>query len=97
MNTVILDDALKARLNGLNRHLELREPDGKLVGHFLPVGDDEAYKHWAIEKAKVEFDRQEAEEAAQGIVRKWDGKSGKTTAEAIAYVKQLAEQIVKGQ
>jgi hypothetical protein len=97
MSTVILDDAMKARLNGMNHHMEFRDTDGKLLGHFLTVSDYEAYKRLAIAEAKMEFDRQEAEEAANGIIRKWDGKSGKTTAEAIAHVKRLAEQIVTGQ
>jgi hypothetical protein len=93
MGTVILDDELKAKLNGLNEHLEVRDASGKLVGHFLP---DELYMGMLFDWAKAEFAREEAEEAAQGIVRKWDGTSGRTTPEAIAYVKELAEQLATG-
>lgn len=86
MGTVTLDDALRARLNGLNEHLEVRTPDGALVGHFLP---DDAYRRMQYELAKAEFDRQDAEDAARGVVRKWDGTSGRTTAQAIAYLEEL--------
>ncbi|MBA4068198.1 MAG: hypothetical protein C0501_31755 [Isosphaera sp.] len=96
MGTVILDDELKARLNGLSEHLEVRDAAGKLVGHFLPDTEFETYKRLAYDWARAEFAREEAEEAAKGIVRKWDGTNGKTTAEAIAYVKRMAEQLAGG-
>jgi hypothetical protein len=90
MGTVTLDDALRAKLNGLNEHLEVRTPDGKLVGHFLP---DEAYRRWQYELAKSEFAREEAEEAARGIVRKWDGTNGRTTAQVVASLRALEEKL----
>ena len=93
MSTVILDDDLKSRLNGLDKHLEVRDPAGKLVGHFLP---DDLYMRMLYDWAKAEFAREEAEEAVKGVVRKWDGTNGKTTAEAIAYVKRMAEQMAGG-
>ncbi|HYH63692.1 MAG TPA: hypothetical protein VD866_03245 [Urbifossiella sp.] len=93
MGTVTLDDALRAKLNGLNEHLEIRTPDGKLVGHYLP---DEAYRRLQSELVKAEFDRQDAEDAARGVVRKWDGTNGRTTAEAIAYLEQLGEKGAAG-
>ncbi|MBA4189921.1 MAG: hypothetical protein C0467_18205 [Planctomycetaceae bacterium] len=92
MNTVILDDELKSRLNGLDKHMEIRDTAGKLVGHFLP---DAVYMRFLYDLAKAEFAREESEKAAKGIVRKWDGTNGKTTAEAIAYVKKMAEQIAE--
>ena len=36
MNKVTLDEALKAKLNGLNEELEICDADGRTVGHFLP-------------------------------------------------------------
>lgn len=39
MGTVILDDELKAKLNGLNEHLEIRDTSGKRVGWFVPEAD----------------------------------------------------------
>ena len=62
MNTVILDDDLKSRLNGLDQHLEVRDPAGKLVGHFLP---DALYMRMLYDWARAEFAREEAEEAAK--------------------------------
>jgi hypothetical protein len=93
MGTVTLDDALRARLNGLNEHLEVRTPDGKLVGHFLP---DEAYRQLLTDWAKAEFARQDLEDAARGVVRRWDGTNGRTTAGAIAYLEQLGEKRAAG-
>jgi hypothetical protein len=93
MGTVILDAALKARLNGLNEPMEVRDADGKLVGRFLP----ESVYAWQMQMlydwAKGEFAREEAEEAARGIVRKWDGTNGKTTAEVMAGLRRLEEQL----
>ena len=37
MGTIVLDAALRARLNGLNEKLEVRDENGQLVGHFVPV------------------------------------------------------------
>lgn len=88
MGTVILDAELKGKLNGLNEPLDLRDPDGTLVGQFVP-GD--SYTHLLYEWAKLDFARQEAEEAAAGVVRRWDGKSGRTTAEMIARLRELGE------
>jgi hypothetical protein len=93
MGTVTLDDTLRAKLNGLNEHLEVRTPDGVLVGHFLPA---EAYRRMQYEWAKAEFAREEAEEAARGVVRRWDGTNGKTTAQAIAYLEELGEKGATG-
>jgi hypothetical protein len=93
MGTVTLDDALRAKLNGLNEHLEVRTPDGTLVGHFLP---DEVYRRLQYEWAKAEFARQDLEDAARGVVRKWDGTNGRTTAEAIAYLEELGAKGAAG-
>lgn len=90
MGTVILDDVLKARLNGLNEQLEIRDEAGKLVGRFLP---EEQYMRMLYDWAKAEFAREEAEEAAKGIVRKWDGTNGKTTAEVLASLRGLEARL----
>jgi hypothetical protein len=41
MGKVLLDDALKARLNGMNEPVEIRDQNGNIVGHFLP---EESYR-----------------------------------------------------
>ena len=94
MSAILLDDDLKAKLNGLTHHLELRDASGKTVGRCIP---EDEYMRMLYNEAKLTFALEEAEEAARGIVRKWDGTNGKTTAEAIAYVKKMAEQIATGE
>lgn len=94
MSAILLDDDLKAKLNGLNQHIELRDASGKTVGRCIP---EDEYMRMLYNEAKLAFALEEAEEAAKGIVRKWDGTNGKTTAEAIAYVKKMAEQIATGE
>lgn len=90
MGTVTVDDALRAWLNGLTESQELRSPDGGLVGYVLPT---EAYRRMVYEWAKAEFARQDAEDAARGVVRKWDGTNGKTTAEVLASLRSLEEKL----
>jgi hypothetical protein len=36
MSRITLDPDLKARLNGLNEHLEVCDESGRTLGHFLP-------------------------------------------------------------
>ncbi|MFO0810374.1 MAG: hypothetical protein U0746_17255 [Gemmataceae bacterium] len=38
MNKVILTDDLRSQLNGLNQPVEVCEPSGQTVGHFVPQG-----------------------------------------------------------
>ena len=96
MNTILLDelgDDVKAKLNGLNEHLEVRDSSGKRVGWFVP---DDEYMRLLYQQVHAQLDHEEAEEAAKGTAPKWDGTSGRTTAEAIAYVKKMAEQLATG-
>jgi hypothetical protein len=37
MTTVLLDDALRQKLNGLKAEIELRDESGTIVGHVLPA------------------------------------------------------------
>lgn len=94
MTTLILDDDLKAKLEGLTRRIEVRDATGRTVGWFVPEEEERLRQQYA--EAKEAFAREEAEEAARGIVRRWDGTNGKTTAEAIAQVLKLAEQLATG-
>lgn len=93
VTTLILDDDLKAKLEGLTRRVEVRDETGKTVGWFVPEEEERLRRQYA--EAKEAFAREEAEEAARGIVRQWDGTNGKTTAEAIAEVLKRAEQLAK--
>lgn len=94
MATVILDDDLKSRLNGLDKHVEICDATGKRVAHVLP---EALYLRMLYDWAKAEFAREEAEETAKGIVRKWDGTNGKTTAEVLAGLAELEARLRVGQ
>ena len=37
MTQVVIDDALRARLNGLKDQVEFRDESGRLLGHFIPA------------------------------------------------------------
>ena len=54
--------------------------------------EDEEDRRLAIEEAKAFFAAQAAEDAAKGIVRKWDGTNGMTTAEVLAMFREMDEQ-----
>lgn len=86
MGKLILDDDLRAKLNGLNEAVEVCDPSGKTVGHFIP---DDLYMKFLMAWAKVEFSTPEAaRERAESLAEYRAGK-GLTTAEAIAYLKSL--------
>jgi hypothetical protein len=36
MEKLEMDDALRAKLGGLLKHIELRDEAGQVIGHFLP-------------------------------------------------------------
>ena len=48
MNAITLDPDLRAKLNGLNQTLEVREEDGRVVGRFLP---EEEYRRMQYDLA----------------------------------------------
>jgi hypothetical protein len=95
VTTLILDDDLKAKLAGLTRRVEVRDETGKTVGWFVPEEEERLRRQYA--EAKEAFAREEAEEAARGIVRKWDGTNGKSTAEVLAAIKALEERLKEQQ
>jgi hypothetical protein len=37
MTRVVIDEALRARLNGLAEQAEFRDESGRLLGHFVPA------------------------------------------------------------
>jgi hypothetical protein len=51
MSRIVLDSDLKARLNGLNTPMELVDPDGRTVGHFLPADEYKKLLYAAVEAA----------------------------------------------
>ena len=61
MAPLVLDDALRTRLNGLNEPVPVCEPDGRTVGHFLP---EELYRKWLYSRAAEAVTTAELDAAA---------------------------------
>ena len=73
MSAIVLDDQLRARLNGLNETLEVREPDGTTVGRFVP---EEVYKKLVYAPLKPPYSddevaRRRAEPGARSLADFW--------------------------
>jgi hypothetical protein len=60
MSKIVLDDALKARLNGLNEELELCDPQGATLGRFMPEAEYQKLQY-ALAEAACPTDRAELE------------------------------------
>ena len=65
---------------------ELRGPDGKVLGYFVPTGE---YERLLYDLAKAESARQAAEDRANGVTRGWDGTNGRTTADVLDLFRRL--------
>jgi hypothetical protein len=70
---VILDADLRAKLNGVNRQLELCDESGRTVGHFLP---DDVYRQllytWAnAQVTDEELDRASRETGGRPLAEIW--------------------------
>ncbi len=87
MSTLVLDDALRARLNGLNDWVEVREPGGEAVGTFLP--QDELIRLLYAE-AHLLASTPEAMARQAAARAEYLAGGGVTTAVAIARAKVLA-------
>jgi len=81
MSAIKLDPELRAKLNGLDEHLEIQDDTGKVVGHFLP---DEVYMTLLYAWAREQFSN-DVEERRQAMSE----PGGYTTEEAIAFVDKL--------
>jgi hypothetical protein len=68
---------------------QILDEKGQVLGYFLTEAE---YARMLSDLAAAEFARRAAEDAAQGIVRRWDGTNGKTTAEAIAHLERLGRE-----
>lgn len=88
MNAIVLDDALRAKLNGLNTIVPVQDEAGKVVGGFLPESlFRQMFEAWADSEVT------DAELAAGSEAYKREG--GLPTAEAIAYVRRTAGEAAK--
>jgi hypothetical protein len=82
MNKVILDEALRSKLNGLNTEMELCDETGKTVGHFLPP---EVYRELIYAWAKTQDTDEEIAQAKREVRE----QGGLTTAEVLAHLESL--------
>ena len=62
MSQVTLDNDLRAKLNGLNQHIEVRDEEGNVVGHFLPRA---LFRELLLAWADVHFPIEEMERRRQ--------------------------------
>jgi hypothetical protein len=90
LQTILLDPELRAKLNGLDQPLEIRDDSGKTVGHFVPIG---LYEEMVSAWVRVQFaDDQERAQAREEVRT----QGGLTTAEAIAHLEQVARGAASG-
>jgi hypothetical protein len=83
MSAIVLDEALRAKLNGLNAVVPLKDEAGRFVGAFLPSNVfDAMFEAWADSEVTDE----ELDAASEAFHR----KGGLPTAEAIQYVRRMA-------
>jgi hypothetical protein len=62
MNFLTADDAMLAQLQGIVQPVEIRDPSGKVLGHYTPLLSPEEAE--AYEKAAAMFDWEEIERIA---------------------------------
>jgi hypothetical protein len=62
MDKVILDPALREKLNGLDREVELCDETGRTVGHYLP---DAVYRKLVLASLKIRLTEEEIEQRRQ--------------------------------
>jgi hypothetical protein len=77
MSKIILDSDLKAKLNGLNEQFEVCDPDGRVLGRFLPEG---VYRQLLYRLAEAqcpytpdELEAMRAETGGQTLADFWRG------------------------
>ncbi len=77
MTRIILDDAMKAKLNNLAEPLELCDPDGRILARVVPHCDPQDY----------DLDPKISQEEIERISASQE--EGFTTAEVIEYLEKL--------
>jgi hypothetical protein len=78
MTTILLDDALRQKLNGLKAEIELRDETGKVVGHVLPA---DRYQSLLYAWAKNRLSDEE-------LKRRSEEPGGRSLAEILADLEQ---------
>ena len=80
MSQITIDEFLRSKLTGLDRHVELRDEGGQTLGHFLP---DELYKRLVYDwlNAQVtdeELDAARNEPGGRSLAEIWKSLGQKT-------------------
>ena len=83
MIAITLDRELRAKLNGLNEHLQVQDESGLVVGHFLP---DDLYMRLLYAWAREEF----ADNGERKLALAEPG--GFSTTEVIAHIEKLIQE-----
>jgi hypothetical protein len=78
MTPITLDANLSDQLRGLTQAVELRDPDGGVLGKFIPVVDMSEWEPISPDVSEEELDRRER-----------SNEKRYTTAEVIAYLEKL--------
>jgi hypothetical protein len=78
MSRIIVDDALRAKLQNFSRPLELCDESGKILGRVFPALDLSEYEAWEPPISEDELRRRE-----QSNEKRY------TTAEVIAHLEKL--------
>jgi hypothetical protein len=75
MSKVIIDDVLRAKLNGLNEQVEFYDESGCKLGHFLPAEMYQDLLNAWVEKVftKEELQRAEHETGGRPLAEIWKG------------------------
>jgi hypothetical protein len=73
MSAIVLDADLRAKLNGLNEKVEVRDEAGNIVGHFLP---SEEYYRLLCKTIEIPYSKEE-------IARRRAEKGGRTLMESL--------------
>jgi hypothetical protein len=75
MTTLILDEALRAKLNRLEEQVDLRDESGRVVGHFLPEATYRKLLYAAVEAAcplsAEELERRRQETGGRTLAEIW--------------------------
>jgi len=83
MAAIVLDDALRAKLNGLNAIVPVKDEAGQFVGRFLPESIFlRMFEAWA--------DSEVTDEELDAASKAFQERGGLSTAEAIRYVRRMA-------
>ncbi len=81
MNYITADDLLLSRLGGFIEPIEIRSPEGKVMGRYVPVIDAETAALY--QQAHTLFDLKECERGASL------GQSGSSLDEVMSHIRAL--------